>query len=69
MEKRNQKPIPSQHVRICETCGEPFESSDPEARQCHGGCRNAKWEVLDDPCSYDDIDASRKATDDPGNEK
>ena len=66
MAKQKHHPKPKQHIRICETCGEAFESSDSEARRCHGGCRESKWLVLEDPCSYDDTDANKKATDDPG---
>lgn len=56
--KPNPKPPPLT-VHVCTSCGEPFETVDPDRTRCYGCPPRSGWRT--DPGAYDDIDANRKA--------
>jgi hypothetical protein len=62
MAKKKPPPPPKEHfIRVCDRCGEVFETTD-ERTWCPGGCLHRWGRGNDDPCWFDDIDASKKAS-------
>lgn len=60
MAKRETKPVPPTVIRVCAACGEVFETNE-DRDTCPGECLHRWGRGNDDPASFDDYDAFRKA--------
>ena len=55
MKRAPRKPAPML-VRVCDRCGEPFETVDPDRTVCVGGCAHPDGRGDYDPVDWDDRD-------------
>lgn len=58
---KRRQPTPKM-IRVCERCGEAFETTEEHRTTCPGGCH---WRYgSTDPVAHDDTDAFRKSSHD-----